>query len=267
MLKEYLSSIANKFRDVLGTTEPINAQDFVDKIEETKRYSWNEGMGTGYNHGLEEGKKAEYDAFWDSFQQNGTRTAYDNGFSGVCWNSENFKPKHKPMKVVNGSYMFSLFDAQCKKKSVVIDENIIDFTNITNAQGMFQNFNASVIKMNVIPIKLSNMYSFTLMNNIARHSIEELKLGIHETMSFDTNSFHCGSLKNVSFVEGSVIGKSIWFQGSPKLTHDSLVNIINVLKNYNGTGTTNTLTLHADAKSKLTETDIANITQKGWTIA
>ena len=41
----------------------------------------------------------------------------------------------------------------------------------------------------------------------------------------------------------------------------------NVLKNYNGTGTTNTLTLHADAKSKLTETDIANITQKGWTIA
>ena len=54
MLKEYLSSIANKFRDVLGTTEPINAQDFVDKIEETKRYSWNEGMGTGYNLGLEE---------------------------------------------------------------------------------------------------------------------------------------------------------------------------------------------------------------------
>lgn len=55
MLKEYLSSIANKFRDVLGTTKPINAQDFVDMIEETHRHSWSDGMGTGYNQGLEEG--------------------------------------------------------------------------------------------------------------------------------------------------------------------------------------------------------------------
>ena len=55
MLREYLSSIANKFRDVLGTTKPINAQDFVDMIEETHRHSWSDGMGTGYNLGLEEG--------------------------------------------------------------------------------------------------------------------------------------------------------------------------------------------------------------------
>lgn len=34
MLKEYLSKIADAIRSVLGTTDPINAQDFPDKIEE-----------------------------------------------------------------------------------------------------------------------------------------------------------------------------------------------------------------------------------------
>ncbi len=34
MLKEYLSTLASKFREKLGTTEKINAQDFADKIDE-----------------------------------------------------------------------------------------------------------------------------------------------------------------------------------------------------------------------------------------
>ena len=34
MLKEYLSTLANKFRSILGTTEPINAQDFPEKVTE-----------------------------------------------------------------------------------------------------------------------------------------------------------------------------------------------------------------------------------------
>lgn len=33
-LKEYLSTLANKFRDKLDTTEKISAQDFVDKVDE-----------------------------------------------------------------------------------------------------------------------------------------------------------------------------------------------------------------------------------------
>lgn len=56
MLREYLSNLANQFRRILGTKEIINAQDFADKINEVKIYGWNEGMGQGYNLGLEEGK-------------------------------------------------------------------------------------------------------------------------------------------------------------------------------------------------------------------
>jgi hypothetical protein len=45
------------------------------------------------------------------------------------------------------------------------------------------------------------------------------------------------------------------------------MSIINALKDYSGSGTTYKLTLHAIAKTRLSEADIAIATQKGWTIA
>ena len=34
-----------------------------------------------YQSGVEAGRKAEYDAFWDAYQQNGTKTNYSYAFS------------------------------------------------------------------------------------------------------------------------------------------------------------------------------------------
>lgn len=214
---------------------------------------------------FEAGKKSQYDEFWDSFQQNGNRTAYDNGFSGICWNSENFKPKYKPMRVVNGVSMFLSFDAQCKKTPVVIDETIIDFTNTTNVTSMFQNTNASVVKMNVIPTKLTSMKSFINMNNIVTHGVTEVILGIHEAVTFNTYSFWTGALEKVSFLEGSVIGNNIWFSYCKKLTHESLINILNTLQE-KSSGTF-TCTLGADNLAKLTDAEKSIATEKGWTLA
>ena len=42
----------------------------------------------------EAGQKAEYDRFWDAYQENGNRTEYANAFSGIGWNRETFKPKY-----------------------------------------------------------------------------------------------------------------------------------------------------------------------------
>lgn len=57
MLKEYLSTLANKFREVIGETEPINAQDFADKIQ----YVYEVGYGNGSNYGYEQGKGEGYE--------------------------------------------------------------------------------------------------------------------------------------------------------------------------------------------------------------
>lgn len=42
----------------------------------------------------EQGKKAEYDKFWDAYQDNGNRSDYQMAFAGYGWNDETFKPKY-----------------------------------------------------------------------------------------------------------------------------------------------------------------------------
>jgi hypothetical protein len=56
MLREYLSNIADKFRTHLDTTESINAQDFVDKIDEV----YDKGLLEGLAQAIAEGRKTEY---------------------------------------------------------------------------------------------------------------------------------------------------------------------------------------------------------------
>ena len=59
-----------------------------------------------YDEGFEAGKKAEYDAFWDEYQQNGNRTNYIFGFAGICWNVSTLKPKYD-LKIARADYMFA----------------------------------------------------------------------------------------------------------------------------------------------------------------
>lgn len=57
---------------------------------------------------------------------------------------------------------------------------------------------------------------------------------------------------------------SFSLSNSPHLTHDSLLVVLNTLPTVD---TAQTLTLHANSKSLLSEEDIAIATEKGWTIA
>ena len=51
------------------------------------------------------------------------------------------------------------------------------------------------------------------------------------------------------------------------LSRDSLLSIINILKDYSGTGTSQTLTIGETALARLTDDDISIATNKGWTLA
>jgi hypothetical protein len=77
-----------------------------------------------------------------------------------------------------------------------------------------------------------------------------------------------GSMGNLEYIrfEGT-IGKSTSFSASKNLTHDSLINILEHLKDYAGSGTTYTLTLGSTNLAKLTDAEKAIATQKGWTLA
>ena len=229
MLKEFLRNLANAFRSSLETTEPINAQDFVEKVSDVKDYGFYLGYQNGIENGEALGRQAEYDEFWDNYQQNGNRTNYYFGF--YFWRDAVYRPKYK-ITVGTGAAIF--------QNSAITDTRVdIDVSGCTNALGQ--------------------------MFNNAIHLKTVRKIIVAETTTYSGWFTGCSKLENLT-IEG-VIGNSINIYLASLLTIESMRSIISALKDYSGSTTTYTLTLHATAKAKLTETDIATITQKGWTLA
>lgn len=82
-----------------------------------------------------------------------------------------------------------------------------------------------------------------------------------------TGQLRLGDCKVLTNIGGLVgLSVSISFSNCPLLTRQSVLNIINTAADLSG-GTTQTLTLHAEAKARLTDEDKALITAKGWTLA
>jgi hypothetical protein len=63
----------------------------------------------------------------------------------------------------------------------------------------------------------------------------------------------CKALKNITFVDGAEIGRTISFADSPLLTVESMLSVINHLVNYAGTSDAGkySVTFHANAWSRL----------------
>ena len=73
----------------------------------------------------------------------------------------------------------------------------------------------------------------------------------------------CSKLVNVEFLPNNIF-YSISFAQSPLLSDESIQSIIDGLATVE---TAQTLTLHTNVKAKLTESQIAQITSKNWTLA
>ena len=176
-----------------------------------------------------------YDNFWDSYQNGGKRTDYLYAFAGAGWNNSTYNPKHSPLDMSgNGQMAFTY--------SLITDTKVpIDITKASaNISGMFNNAK-KLVTINKIMVSEST----ASMN------------------SFFTN---CSALENIT-IEG-VIGKNINVQWCTKLTHDSLMSIINALQNKTNdtSGSTFTLTIGSENYAKLTESEIEIARSKGWEV-
>lgn len=96
MLKEYLSTLANKLRSVLETTEKINAQNFVDKIQEV----YSKGQSYGYDIGYMTGAQAAYPQGKQEGIEQGKQECQNKHFVGTAISdggpSISFKVPFKP---------------------------------------------------------------------------------------------------------------------------------------------------------------------------
>ena len=151
------------------------------------------GRETGYN----EGQQAEYDRFWDSFQQSGTRRNYPYAFGGSCWKDDTFNPKYDI--IINNlcTNMFA-YSSQITSTKVPI---IIDSSGYST--GVF----LSCTRLKTIP-----------------------SLKVCETnQTFSTWFQDCTALENITFTKDSVVAASISFQWSTKLTKASIESIFGAL--------------------------------------
>jgi hypothetical protein len=119
--------------------------------------------------------------------------------------------------------------------------------------------------LNCVNVTQSGCFNNTFRSATKLETIEKIILKEDGTQTFANAFTNAKALKNITF-EG-VIGQNIDFKDCTLLTHESLMSIINALQRYDGDGNTHTVTLGQSNISKLSEQEIAFVTQKGWTIA
>jgi hypothetical protein len=185
----------------------------------------------GYNAGFKAGKQAEYDAFWDSYQQNGNRKNYQYGaFGGVGWTDAVFKPKY-PITV---DLCYNMF-CGCEISEV----KNIDFSPATTFNQTFY-LARRLAKLGTIEIPLATSATYSFCECNVLHTIEKIVVG--EQCTFSDTFKKCNKLQNIVF-EG-VIGSDIDLHWSTELTGASIESIINHLSD-TSSGKTLTLSLTA----------------------
>ncbi len=182
------------------------------------------GREEGLTEGIEQGKQAQEDAFWDAYQQNGTRTDYQGAFGGLGWTNEFFKPKYD-IKPVQATYMFR--QTNISGDLVEILDNlgvILDFSECTGAAEVFSNA-ARITRVGVIDLRKStyngNAFAYCSAKTIDKVLVSE-KTGVGNFPGY------ANLLENMT-IEGTIAQSGFNAQYSTKLSKASITSIINAL--------------------------------------
>lgn len=198
---------------------------------------------TDYDEVFEDGKQAEYDAFWDNFQQNGNRTAYSSAF-GSGWNAEIFKPKYiiRPSGQ-HGGFLFHFFNYGSPIMDFRMVKDKIDISGTTNATSMFENAWVDYIEVDFTHItNASNCFSEGYSPGHKTHIT--LKVSTKTTSGLTNAFYYCNTLTHLFFESGSEIVGSINTQHSP-LVKESIESVVAALSS---TATGQTCTFNKAAK-------------------
>lgn len=210
--------------------------------------------------GIEQGKQAQYDVFWDVFQDNGNRVGYSNAFNAY-WNNTTFKPKYSIEISSHGGgnmfencgYVGDLVEL-CEKQGITID-----FSNGVEFSRTF--YGTQFTRIGVVDARKATRFYYVF--NYSRNLKTIDKIISAETTPYDKAFGGLKSLEEIRF-EG-VIGVSLVMNECPLLSNASVQSIVDCLKDLTG-ATAQTLTFHADVGARLTDEQKAIITAKNWTL-
>lgn len=204
---------------------------------------------------VERGRKAEYNDFWAAYQENGNRTSYTYAFAKEGWNNGTFKPKYPIIAVGDASYMFDgcgLVDFD-----FVANEIEMDLSSATSLTYIFRECKG-IKRLGVIDCNgcknLNRLFYSCKVVTID-------KFIVNENITYSNTFDYASALENIT-IEG-VIGQNGFNVSFCPLTHDSLMSIINALKN----GVSGlTCTLGTTNLAKLSDAEKKVATDKGWAL-
>lgn len=202
---------------------------------------FSEGESAEYSEGYERGKKEEYDAFWDAYQNYGNRNRYDYAF--YQWGAETAHPKYKIIPTNANSLSQTFGESKLKK----IEAAYFDFSK-KNAGTYNQASNywtfANCRKLEEIEdIGMCDtfQYASTFTNCSELHTVAVLRVG--ENTTFDKAFNACKKLKSIK-IEGTIGQNGLDFSACKELSADSIRSIITHLSD---TAQGKTLTLSRKA--------------------
>lgn len=218
----------------------------------------------------EAGKQAEWNAFWDSYQQNGNRIDYQRAFAGGGWNKQTFRPKYDIILTgSNGSHIFRNGDVTSKvdmtqlKTEHRID---IDFSQCTSLSYSFAGSMFSVIDL----VDGSSATSFNntfyggygnCLTRIERVIITEKCTDFKDC--FERNN----SLTYIGF-EGVIAANGLSFRYCSLIEKETFIKLFECLqdKTTDTSGTEWKVTLGSTNLAKLTEEELLIAKNKGWAV-
>lgn len=219
----------------------------------------------------EAGKVAESKSFWGGLLNYGNPKRHAYEFYG--WNRDIFYPSYDIVCTSNMAGLFQFFEqnetkgfdlsARLKECGVVLDTS----GATTGASYVFYYTSFSKIPtVDLTGIADEERISYGFANNYMLKEIEKIRCK-------ETNVWHVtfnGSSNIEKIIIEGVIGRNGFdVRHCTKLSHDSLMSIINALKDYreDTSGTTYTISLGTANLAKLTDAEKAIATEKGWSLA
>lgn len=215
------------------------------------------------------GKDKEWSDFWDVFQQNGERTNYERAFHDNPFTDVNFKPKYDI--IAKGSLSYAFWGAQVTDLAKTLSDLgvVLDTSGATSFSYTFYGCASSTLP--VIDTRNANEINNLCISMPNLVTIEELILRDDGSQTFGNQNFSgCSNLENLK-VTGKIGNTFQYYNGSGKLTVESMVSIIDALVDYSKdtSGTTRLLELNAMNLNRLQANRpeyIAIATEKGWTL-
>ena len=298
-LQDFLTDVANSIRTKTGTTDPINAQDFSDKIlnissgENTLKKLLDTTKSSAYLFHNYNGTTVD-----DLIQYSDTENVTNmNNMFGYCYYLTTI-PQLNTSKVTNMDSMF-LYDKELTTVPQLDTSNVtnmksmfsrceklmtipqLNTSNVTDMTSMFSSCKFTTVslfdtsKVKAMNFMFSYCYDLTTIPQFNTSNVTDMTgmflscyvltavpaLDVSNVTKMNMMFNECTKLKSILMTN---IGANLDIHYSTLFERSDLLVILNNLKTVTSS---KTLTMGATNLAKLTDEDKAIATNKGWTLA